>query len=328
MDRFRAMQAFVSVAEAGSFVRAARSLGVSKAVVSERVRQLEGLLRQPLFHRTTRTVRLTEIGTTLYPGYLELVKRLDDLENGLDHVAGALSGRLRIVSVVDFGITEVGPALSRFVQLNPGLSIELILDAQVVNPIDSGFDIAIHFRKVGAANVVDRQIMRMGNGYFASPAYVERCGRPTCPEDLGRHPCITYSFQPNVNPWNTHEWMVSDGERTTLVHVPSAMSTNNGHVVSQFALDGHGVAVIPLYRAAQDVEDGRLLRILPSCAPPSLPLLAIYPVAHGGTAKVQRTIDYLVHAFAPICSDTADGATRLTAGSRNPGTAGAGSGRS
>jgi DNA-binding transcriptional LysR family regulator len=297
------MQAFVRVADAGSFAGAARSLGVSKAVVSDRIKQLEMLLRKPLFHRTTRTVRLSEAGAMLYPPYVDLVKRIEDIENNTGAGDETLRGSLRVACVVDVGISEIAPAVSRFVSANPELSVELVLDTQAVNPIDGGFDVAIHFREVHARNIMNRQLMAMENGYFASPRYVAEHGMPLCPDDLTRHTCITYAFQPVVNPWNTHQWVLEGSDGQTVVHVSSGMSANNGHVVHQFALGGHGIAVIPLYRARFDVARGALLYVLPGYRPPTLKLSAIYPAAHAATGKVQRLLDHLDHELKAISAD-------------------------
>ncbi len=288
MDRFQSMQAFVRVAECGSFAEAARRLGVSRSVVSERVSQLEALVRATLLHRTTRTVRLSEAGERVLAGYRDLVGRIDDLENAVGDGEKALCGRLRISSVPDFGITFVAPALACFAERHPDLCVELITDNQVMNPIDSGFDIAIHLRQERAPDLVSRTLASIPSIYCAAPAYLAAAPKIREPRDLARCACINYSLQPNLN-----EWTFKNASRTERLHVRWRLASNSGPIIHDFVRRGLGVAVMPLVRVREDLEAGLLVRVLPDWDPPLLKLTATMPAAKQANRKAQKLLDFL-----------------------------------
>lgn len=286
MDRFLSMQAFVHVAETGSFAQSARALGVSRSVISDRVRQLEELLQGQLLHRSTRSIALSELGGSLLPDYRAIVHRIDDLENSAPNVRRSLAGRLRIASVTDLGIHMIAPVISAFAVRHPDLSIELITENRVINPIEGGFDIAFHVRQGLASDVDEIKIADIPSIYCAAPAYLARSPPIDHPLQLKAHICVNYSFQPNIN-----EWLFNRDGRTERVHVPFRLSSNSGQVLRDYAVDGHGVAVLPQYRIARDIEEGRLVEILPSWEPPKLHLTATIPRSHRHTHKVQLFLE-------------------------------------
>lgn len=286
MDRFLSMQAFVHVAETGSFAQSARALGISRSVISDRVRQLEELLQGQLLHRSTRSVVLSELGGSLLPDYRAIVHRIDDLENAVPVLRQSLAGRLRIASVTDLGIHMIAPVISAFADRHPDLSIELITENRVINPIEGGFDIAFHVRQGLASDVDETRIADLPSVYCAAPAYLARSPAIERPHDLKNHICVNYSFQPNIN-----EWLFDRDGKTERVHVPFRLSSNSGQVLRDYAIDGHGVAVLPRYRIERDIEAGRLVEILPSWQPPQLQLTATIPRSHRHTHKVQLFLE-------------------------------------
>ncbi len=282
MDRFLSMQAFVHVAETRSFAESARRLGISRSVISERVRQLEDLLGGQLLHRSTRAIRLSELGDSLLPDYRTIVHRIDDLENAAPTLRQSLAGRLRIASVTDLGIHLVAPIVSAFAIRHADLSIELVTENRVINPIESGFDIAFHVRQGAASDVDETNITDIPSVYCAAPGYLSRAPCIEYPGDLKRHLCVNYSLQPNIN-----EWVFNRGKQVERVNVPFRLSSNSGHVLRDYALAGHGVAVLPRYRVDHDLREGRLVEVLPDWHPPELRLTATVPRSHRHTHKVQ-----------------------------------------
>lgn len=288
MDRFLSLQAFVSVAETGSFADTARRLGVSRSVVSERVRQMEELLGDRLLHRTTRSVTLSELGERLFPDYRDLVSKIDDIENTAPAHRQSLSGRLRICSVTDIGVFKIAPAASTFSKLHPGIAIELVTENKVINPIEAGFDIAFHVRQGPASDVDEIIIAEVPSTYCAAPGYLETAGAIGRPADLRSHVCVNYSLQPNRN-----EWTFRRGAETATVRVPFMLSSNSGQVLRAWALAKHGITVLPFYRVAQDIQLGELVRILPDWEAPPLHLTATVPRSHRHTQKVQLFLEHV-----------------------------------
>jgi DNA-binding transcriptional LysR family regulator len=276
------MQAFVHVAETGSFADSARHLGIARSVMSERVKQLETLLNGQLLHRSTRSVVLSELGESLLPEYRSIVHRIGDLENAVPALRQSLAGRLRIASVTDLGIHVIAPIISAFARQHPELAIDLITENRVINPIEGGFDIAFHVRQGPASDVDETRIADVPSVYCAAPSYLARSPAINLPGDLKSHACVNYSFQPNINEWLFHR----EGE-TVRVNVPFRLSSNSGQVLHAYAIAGHGVAVLPRYRINSDLSAGRLIEILPAWHPPKLLLTATIPRSHRHTHKVQ-----------------------------------------
>lgn len=245
---------------------------ISRSVVSDRVRQLESLIGGQLLHRTTRRTTLSELGERLFPGYRDTVHCIDDLENAVPALRQSLGGRLRVVSVTDIGIHTIAPAIAEFATLHGDLAIELITENRVVNPIEAGFDVAIHVRQGLASDVDEILIATIPSVYCAAPAYL--ADRPAIvePRDLLAHVCVNYSLQPNLN-----EWLFHRGDETVSVHVRFRLSSNSGQILRGFAVAGHGVAVLPRYRVAADLAAGRLVALVPDWQPPELRLTATVP---------------------------------------------------
>lgn len=299
MDRYRALEAFVRVAETGGFSAAARVLGVSTPVVSDRVKQLEELLRQPLFHRTTRYVTLTKFGVEVMPHFRELTLALGDLDTASSAQMQELQGRIRVASVIDFGISHIGPAIADFTRRHPALTVELDVGNRVVNPIEEGFDLAIHFRDVQNKDLRAWDLMRVDNGYFASPQYLRANGAPAALSDLVDHRCLGYSQQNNVNKWNVRKWSAAYEGRREVVEVALALTSNSGQVLRHYVKSGMGVAVLPLQRVQSDIEDGSLVRILPDYEPQHLMLSAIVRASDEGSYRVRALADHLRSALNP-----------------------------
>jgi DNA-binding transcriptional LysR family regulator len=297
MDRFASLEACVKVADAGGFSAAARVLGVSTAVVSERVKQLEILLRRPLFHRTTRYVAPTQFCLSVLPEFRKVVRQVGDLETLATAPNSELTGRIRVASVIDFGISHIAPAIAEFANIHASLKIELDVNNHVVNPIEAGYDISIHFREVINQDLTSTILFKVENGYFAAPAYLVAKQAPITLGDLSHHACIGYNHQDNVNRWNARRWRAFDGDRELIVEVPLTLTSNSGHILRHYALKGLGVAVLPIERVADDVAAGRLVRVLPNLKPESLALSAVHLARHEGAHTIQTFVGHLKSVF-------------------------------
>ena len=244
------------------------------------------MLSGQLLHRSTRSVVLSELGERLFPDYRDIVHRIDDMENAVPALRRSLAGRLRIASVTDLGVHMIAPIISDFAVRHPDLSIELITENRVINPIEGGFDIAFHVRQSPASDVDEATIAEIPSVYCAAPAYLDRMPTIGQPSDLKAHVCVNYSFQPNIN-----EWLFLRDGVVTGINVPFRLSSNNGQVLRDYALAGHGVAVLPRYRVIEDLAKGRLHEILPEWYSPELRLTATIPRSHRHTHKVRLFLE-------------------------------------
>ena len=289
MDRFRCLEAFVAVAETRSFANAARRLGASTSSVSDRVAQPEGLVGAALFSRTTRSVVPTEQGTALYDAYAPVLAEMSRLDGRAD--VNAVSGRLRIGCVVDVGLHEGAEAVARLAAAHPGLACELVLGDGPANPLGAGFDVTLHYRRVTAPGVVQVEMGMMRCGLFASPDLAGEVGPLHGPTDIAGLACVGYGYQGGVEEWDASDWPFRrrrpDGQEDVTVRVPLVARMNSSTVLRVLLERGRGVGVLPLARARDAVEAGRLVRLLPDWQPPPLRLLATLPKGMEGSTRAR-----------------------------------------
>jgi DNA-binding transcriptional LysR family regulator len=291
MDKLAAIRAFVSVAEQGGFSAAAQELGVSKSAASRQIAALEEALGAQLLKRSTRTVRLTDSGYA----YLERSRAfLADLEEA-DRAVAALHneprGLLRINAPMSFGISHAAPAVAEFMGRHPELQVALILNDRFVDPYDEGFDVTLRIGELEDSSLAARKLAQIEMGLFASPAYIERHGRPRGPDDLKSHWALHYG-----KPAAQVEWDLRGGPPET-VSIRYRLCSNNGNALRVAALAGLGIALVPAFLMREDVQNGTLVTILDGFEPKPINLYAIYPPTRFLAAKVRVFIDFLAERF-------------------------------
>ncbi len=292
MDRFESMKAFARVAESGSFSEAARQLRLSKSVVTKRVGQLERMLDTRLFHRTTRSVRLTDAGAAYYARTVPLLAEIDDMDSAIGEGKAEPRGDLRISSPTSFGVFHLGRALCDFQERYPRLNIEVILNDRVVHPVAEGFDLALQDAPAASSQLIERRITPVRRVVCAAPAYLRRRGTLRHPRDLAEHDCIQYSFLQTGNVWTF------DGPKgKAQVTVAPRFTTNSGQIMRDAAVVGNGVALLPTLLAAPDLRAGRLEQVLGDWSPPPLWIAAVYPQTHRQSLKVRLLVEFLSKRF-------------------------------
>lgn len=161
MDRFQSIDAFVRVAESSSFADVARQLGVSKSVITSRVQQLEEFVGAPLFHRTTRHVRLSEMGELFYKECADLIARANGLVDQMRDSRDTPTGTLRIHALPGFVLGHMAHVLSRFQNLYPGIAIDLTVNDAVVDPVKEGFDCALQIFPPASEDLIERRLFQV-----------------------------------------------------------------------------------------------------------------------------------------------------------------------
>lgn len=294
MDRFAAMQAFVAVAETGSFVRAGERLGLSATSVSRAVAALEAHLDVRLLYRTTRRVSLTDAGRTYYRYAVDLLADLAEAEAAVSADSRTASGVLRLSVPVTFGVLHLAPLLPRFRQQHPGLTLDLSLDDRITDLVEEGRDLAVRIsRELLATTLVARPLTSTQLVVCAAPSYLARFGAPQSPEELGRHQCLLYSYADQAGQW---AFRAPDGS-VHHVAVKGVMIANNGDVLRLAALAGEGIVVQPSFIVGDDLLSGRLVPLLQDYALPPLKVYAVYPGRRHLPAKVRLFIEFLKAAW-------------------------------
>lgn len=293
MDRFLCIEAFVRVAETQSFAEAARQLRLSKSVVTTRVQQLEEMLGDALFHRTTRTVRLSEMGQVFYRDCSELVARTNELVDQMREVRGTPAGTLRVHALTGFMLGHAAGLLRQFQERYPEIVLDLFVSDVVIDPVKQGFDVALQIFRPVSEELVSRRVFPVRRLFCASPAYLDRHGVPRLPADLFSHRLALYSGYPSRDRWTFHR----EGEEPLTLDLKPVVTSNSVHLLRDYACEHAGIACLPTLVASDAICDGRLRVVLPEFRLSSFWLCAVYARTQRGAFKLRLFIESLSAAF-------------------------------
>lgn len=293
MDRFQSMEAFVRVAQCRSFAEAARQLRVARSVITTRVRQLEDFVGAPLFHRTTRTVRLSEVGEAFYRDCAELISRVGAVTDQMREMKGAPVGVLRVHALPGFVLGHMTGVLGEFQERYPGIRLDLVVNDAVVDPVKDGFDCALQIFPPASDQLVERRLFPVRRVFCASPRYLARQGRPTHPSSLPQHRLGLYSRYPSRDKWVFHS-----AAGPVSIELAPNLDTNSVHLLRDYALEHAGLVCIPTLVAAEALLDGRLVIVLPDYTLSSFWLSAVYAPTHRSTLKLKLFLKTLQASFA------------------------------
>ena len=289
MDRLITMATFVKVAQAGGFSAAARTLKTSPSYVTRQVQGLERLLGVRLLNRTTRNVRLTEVGTTYYERCVRILAELKDADQIAQGLQSVPSGTLRL-NASTMVLQLVDPVIDQFSNLHPDARIEMVVTDRMVDLVQEGFDLAIHPTPIIESSLIVRQLSQHRTVICGAPAYLAAHGTPKHPSDLSRHNCLLLT----PSPWD-REWPYRDRDGEHRVPVSGNLRSNSAAALRLAAVRAQGLLMAPSFLVADDIAAGRLLSVLAEYAADDIAILAIYPHRHQLPAKVRRFIDLLAN---------------------------------
>ena len=294
MDRLAAMQAFIHVVEAGSFVRAAGKLGASTSSISRLIADLEAHLGARLLNRTTRRLSLTETGQAYYERCVQLLADLDEAEAAAGAAAAAPSGRLKLTCPYNLLAQPIAPALAEFGRRHPQVGFDVTVADRLIDLVDEGFDLAVRIGAPGGEQLVARRLGSTQLVACASPAYLAGRGAPQAPADLAGHSALTYAYV--ASPF---VWRLADAEgRQHEVRVGGSLHANSGELLVAAAVAGMGIVFEPDFVVGPYLARGELRRVLPKYSGPKLDVWAVYPSRRHLSAKVRTFVDYLAEIFA------------------------------
>ncbi|USX29483.1 LysR family transcriptional regulator [Oxalobacteraceae bacterium OTU3CINTB1] len=296
MDRLRAMEVFVEVVRKNGFARAADALDTSPANVTRIIADLESHLGTRLLNRSSRKMSLTESGDALYERAKTIVEDMAEVEAIASSTSMTPRGLLRLNAPLSFGVLQLAPLWGKFMDLHPGVELEVALSDRVVDIVEEGYDLAIRISRSGSASHAARKLATSQNICCAAPAYLEKHGVPKVPQDLAAHRCIGYRYAATAD-----EWHFSNPQgQPDMVKVSCALHTNNGDTARSVAVAGGGVIWQPTFLIGADLKAGRLVRVLPDYSLPDIDVLAVYPSRRHLSAKVRVMIDFLAGEFSGI----------------------------
>ena len=282
---------FSVLVAAGSLSAAGREQNISTAAVSKRLSQMEARLGVALLNRTTRRMSLTAEGEV----YLEHARRILGDIDGMEQLLGLSkstpSGLLRVNATLGFGRSHVAPIISRFARKYPRVDIRLQLSVDPPPLTEDAFDVCIRFGPPPDARIIARLIAPNRRLLCASPAYLARHGEPRVPADLAHHNFI--SIRQGEEAYGLLRLARGRAGKAESVKVRGSLTTNDGEIAVNWALDGHGVVL----RAEWDIErylrSGRLVPLLPQYQTPNADIYAVYPQRHQAAARVRAFVDFV-----------------------------------
>jgi len=283
------MVVFVRVVEEGSFVGAARALGVPKSTVSRRIAALEDRLGARLLHRTTRVVRATAVGQSYFERCASLVAEAAEAERLVTSAQEVPRGRMRLTTSVLFGHRWLSPLVSEFLQQHPEVEIDLVLANRFVELVDEGFDLAIRAGTLGNTEIVARKLGPVYMTMVASPDFLRQQSIPTRAEELSTLPCILVGVDNSGATWQI------GGRR---VSVSGPLRVNDMQLARDAAVAGIGVAKVPSFLVGDDLDAGRLVRVLPELRRENTGVYAVYPTRRHVSPSVRAFVELCLERFA------------------------------
>jgi len=291
MDKARVITLFIGVVHAGSFSQAAVEAGLSAQAVSKAIRQLEAYLGVRLFHRTTRSLSLTDEGQRLFdlasPGLRMLDEALEHVQNSRE----AVDGMIRIAAPTSFGTVVLAPLLREFQELYPRAHFDMLFDDQFTDLIEAKIDVGFRSGNPPARNLVARQLGRVALGICAAPAYIERHAAPRTVDELLQHRCTGFR-QPNTG--RIVPWELKGQGGTVYRDVPCVATFNTAEGEVEAVRAGVGIGQLALYMVERDLAEGRLVHLLPSQVTANAAVYMYYPQRSRMPMRVRHFIDFMV----------------------------------
>lgn len=289
MEQISDVAVFVRVVEEGSFTAAAASLHLSKGAVSKFVSRLESGLGARLLNRTTRSLSLTEAGSDFYARASRALAELGEAAEEAREYAGSPRGRLRVAAPPFYASDILARHLCDFNRRFPDITIELLLDNQLIDLIEKRVDVAVRMSAPEDSSLVMRKIADIPVITCASPEYIDRHGRPQTPRDLSRHACLIYTVSPRPRQWS----FIDDNGEPYSVSVHGPFELNDDHTLCRLALDGVGIISMPRLFVADAIQAGRLVQLWPDEFSGHVTFAALYPSRSGLPAKARAFIDFV-----------------------------------
>jgi DNA-binding transcriptional LysR family regulator len=293
MDRFREMETFMAVVDAGSFVSAAEKLRISKSATSRIIQDLEARLGGRLLQRTTRKLSLTDIGQAYYQRCKHILEELEVAEGAVGKDREAVIGVLKVSAPLTFGTMHLAQHWGEFLKWHPFLELDLTLIDRRVDLVGEGYDLAIRIApQQEDSSLVSRKLASSRMVMCAAPQYLEKYGTPQTLEEISRHDFIGYSYLPTGDTWKFRS-----SETTEGLKVSPRLRVNNGDTCRSAALQGLGIIVQPSFIISDDLAAGNLVEILPGWHAEERGIYAVYPTRQHLSGKVRALVDYLADKF-------------------------------
>lgn len=295
MPTLSTIETFVHVAEELSFTKAAGLLQVSRTIASKRIADLESELGIRLFDRTTRSVQLTEAGALYLLRAQSALETLQLAGEEASQLSQTPTGKLRVTAPLTFGARHLGEPLAAFHAQFPHVEVDLFLSDRHMDLIEDGYNVALRIGILKDSTLIARKLAVIRRVLCASPDYLSEHGTPAVPDDLRHHKCLGYRFASEGSDWALRHTQTE--VEISSIRITSGLRTNNGEVNRHLAEKGLGIASLPDFIAAQALQAGTLVRVLPDYEPAPLALHVVFPPGPHQPQKTRLFIDHMAQWF-------------------------------
>lgn len=296
MNQLDAMQVFARVTELASFTRAAESLGMPKASMTNAVQQLESLLGTRLLHRTTRRVEPTQDGRAYYERCKDLLADIDELQSMFQQAPQRLQGRLRVDMPTRLARNFVIPRLPEFLAAHPQLEIELSSVDRRVDLVREGFDLVLRVGALDDSALIAQPLGRYRMVNCASPGYLAAHGMPLSVADLASHRLISYLTTFGGKP---DGWEYFDGDSYRTLPMTAAIVVNNTDAYEACCIAGLGLIQVPAIGVQHLIDEGRLIEVLPALAAEPMQVSLLYAHRRNLSQRVKVFMSWLTSIVSP-----------------------------
>ncbi|CAM6285850.1 LysR family transcriptional regulator [Enterobacter intestinihominis] len=298
-DTLKDIPVFVASVEAGSFAQAAVRLHLSRSAVGKSIARLEERQGVRLFHRTTRSQRLTDNGALFYERCLRALEEIRGAESQLETGKHQVSGRLRVAMPVLFGRQCIAPLLIELAQEHPGLELEMSFSDRIVDLVEEGFDMAVRNGTLAdSAVLVARRLGVHRMVLCAAPDYLLKNGQPQSVDDLRQYTAINYTRAGRVLPWQ-----LMDYDGTSRTFIPrSSLNMDDLQAICDAALAGHGIAWLPCWMVIKEIHQGNLVPLFKQAPDVRFDVHAVWQQTPHLPLRVRIAIDMLVKRLPAVMS--------------------------
>jgi DNA-binding transcriptional LysR family regulator len=287
------METLVSVVESGSFSAAARLLGIGQPAVSKTIAQLEERLGVRLLLRSTRGLTPTEAGQAYYEHAKRAIDQANEADFAAKGAASRLSGRLRVSAAVTFARLHIVPQLPLFLDANPELNIDIILDDGNVDLLERGIDVALRMGALNDSTMTARKIGTSLRRVVGTPAYFAKAGQPNTPADLSSHQAVIYEQGGGGSAWS----FTRDATETSVV-VSGRVRVTAAEGVRAAVLAHVGLAVTSEWMVAPELASGEVISVLNDWSLPGVDLWALFPTGRMASAKARAFVAFVEQVLA------------------------------
>ena len=289
MDRFRRMEIFNAVVEAGQFTRAAASLNLSKSAVSHAITDLEKFLGLQLLVRSNRSLQLTEAGESYYEQSVRILSDLSELESVTRKSDRAVSGRIRLSAPMTYTCNDLAPIIAQFMNDNPSVKVELVLTETILDLVEDGIDLAIRVGNLKDSRLISRKIASLSHVICASPDFLKGHGPITVLDDLNGVNCLKFKYTPI--------WNLIRNKKDYKFTPKGTLVSNSGEALREFAIAGQGMAFLPEFLAGPALSQGQLTHVLPDYAGRDLDVSIVRPPGRHYPLRVRRLSDLIAESI-------------------------------